>query len=73
MGERGVIYRPDTERRSDCFYTRLAQQFNAVVHVDETSAVEPLDVGQVRSDGGAPVTFPTAIQSLRKCDENQRH
>ena len=34
----GVIYRPDTERQSH-FYTRLAQQFDAAIHIDETSAV----------------------------------
>ena len=57
----GVIYRPDTERRSHYFYTRLAQQFDAVIHIDETSAVEPLDVGQVWSDSEAPETFPSGI------------
>ena len=57
----GVIYRPDTERQSHYFYTRLAQQFDAVIHIDETSAVEPLDVGQVWSDRKAPETFPSGI------------
>ena len=57
----GVIYRPDTERQSHYFYTRLAQQFDAVTHIDETSAVEPLDVGQVWIDGEAPETFPSGI------------
>ena len=55
----GVIYRPDTERQSHYFYTRLAQQFDAVIHIDETSALEPLDVGQVWSDREAPETFPS--------------
>ena len=57
----GVIYRLDTERQSHYFPTRLAQQFDAVIHIDETSAVEPLDVGQVWSDGEAPETFPSGI------------
>ena len=57
----GVIYRPDTERQSHYFSTRLAQQFDAVIHIDETSAVEPLDVGQVWIDGEAPETFPSGI------------
>ena len=39
----GVIYRPDTERWSHYFETRLSQQFDAVVHVDHTHAVVPLD------------------------------
>ena len=69
----GVIYRPDTERQSHYFYTRLARQFDAVIHIDEASAVEVLDEGQVWSDGEAPETFPSGIQSFRKCDENERY
>ena len=57
----GVIYRPDTERQSHYFYTRLAQQFDAVIHIDETSALEPLDEGQVWSDGEVPETFPSGV------------
>ena len=57
----GVIYRSDTERQSHYFYTRLDQQIDAVIHIDETSAVEPLDVGQVWSDREAPETFPSGI------------
>ena len=38
----GVIYRPETERISHYFHARLAEQFDAVVHFDETRAVEPL-------------------------------
>ena len=57
----GVIYRPDTERQSHYFYTRLAQQYDAVIHIDDTSAVEPLDVGPVWIDGEVPETFPSGI------------
>jgi len=57
----GVIYRPDTERQSHYFYTRLAQQFDAVIHIDETSALEPLDMGQVWIDGELPETFPSGL------------
>ena len=56
-----MIYRPDTERQSHYFYTRLDQQIDAVIHIDETSAVEPLDVGQVWSYGEAPETFPSGL------------
>ena len=56
-----MIYRPDTERQSHYFYTRLAQQYDAVIHIDDTSAVEPLDVGPVWIDGEAPETFPSGI------------
>jgi erythromycin esterase-like protein len=38
----GVAYEPRTERRSHYFNMRLARQFDAVVHLDVTTAVEPL-------------------------------
>jgi erythromycin esterase-like protein len=38
----GVVYLPETERFSHYFEARLSQQFDAVIHWDETRAVEPL-------------------------------
>jgi erythromycin esterase-like protein len=38
----GVVYAPATERQSHYFPTRLAQQFDAIVYFDRTSAVAPL-------------------------------
>src|ERR687891_1019426 len=40
----GVIYRPETERLSHYFRARLPDQFDAVLHIDETSALEPLEL-----------------------------
>ncbi len=42
----GVIYRPETERSSHYFYAAMPNQFDAVFHLDETSAVEPFDSDQ---------------------------
>lgn len=39
----GVIYLPQTERESHYFWTSLSNQFDALFHLDETSALEPLD------------------------------
>lgn len=39
----GVIYRPDTERRSHYFFSRLPCQFDTIIHIDQTTAVKPLD------------------------------
>ena len=39
----GVIYVPQTERRSHYFHARLPEQFDFVLHFDETRAVEPLE------------------------------
>jgi erythromycin esterase-like protein len=57
----GVIYRPGTERQSHYFHTRLDHQFDALLHIDETNALEPLDVGQAWIDREAPETFPTGV------------
>ena len=57
----GVIYRPETERQSHYFHTRLANQFDAMIHIDETSALEPLDKSQEWNTGEAPETFPSGI------------
>ncbi|MDB6123725.1 MAG: hypothetical protein JWQ71_2718 [Pedosphaera sp.] len=39
----GVIYRPESERMSHYFHARLPEQFDAVLHFDQTRAVEPLE------------------------------
>ncbi|HWL92513.1 MAG TPA: erythromycin esterase family protein [Phycisphaerae bacterium] len=39
----GVVYRPDTERLSHYFHTRVSEQFDALIHFDQTSAVEPFE------------------------------
>jgi erythromycin esterase-like protein len=38
----GVIYAPRTERQNHYFTARLIDQFDAVIHVDRTTAVEQL-------------------------------
>jgi erythromycin esterase-like protein len=57
----GVIYRPDTERISHYFRTRLPNQFDAVLHFDETRAVEPLERNAEWEKGEVPETFPFAV------------
>jgi len=57
----GVIYRPETERHSHYFHTRLDQQFDAIVHIDETSSLKPLETGVAWSNREAPETYPSGI------------
>lgn len=57
----GVIYRPETERASHYFRADLAQQFDVVVHIDHTRAVEPLERTPRWTAGDAPETFPFAV------------
>lgn len=57
----GVIYRPDTERLSHYFHARLSEQFDAVIHFDETRAVEPLERTAAWEAGEVPETFPSGM------------
>jgi erythromycin esterase-like protein len=40
----GVIYSPETERFSHYFFTHLPYQFDCIIHFDDTTAVQPLDM-----------------------------
>jgi erythromycin esterase-like protein len=57
----GVVYRPETERVSHYFEARLPRQFDAVIHFDETRAVEPLDRTAGWDVGEPPETYPTGL------------
>lgn len=57
----GVIYRPETERQSHYFWARLPDQFDAVLHFDETRAVKPLESTADWETGELPETFPFAV------------
>jgi erythromycin esterase-like protein len=56
----GVIYRPETERASHYFAARLPGQFDIVVHVDRTRALEPLEKWG-RHEIDLPETYPTGV------------
>jgi erythromycin esterase-like protein len=57
----GVIYRPETERLSHYFQTCLPAQFDAVIHFDETRALEPLERTSEWDTGELPETYPTTL------------
>jgi erythromycin esterase-like protein len=57
----GVIYRPETERRSHYFDARLGDQFDAVIHLDHTRALEPLERTSLWDRGEPPDTYPTGV------------
>jgi erythromycin esterase-like protein len=59
----GVIYRPETERSSHYFRAKLPEQFDAVLHIDETSALEPLETWSHDEAAAAdlPETYPTGV------------
>jgi len=57
----GVVYRPEDERRSHYQFARLSDQFDAVIHVDRTHAVEPLEKTIHWEHGEVDETYPTGL------------
>ena len=57
----GVIYLPETERISHYFHAMLPRQFDAMIHIDETQALEPLDRSAGFIAEEAPETFPSGV------------
>ena len=59
----GVNYRPENERASHYhyFYARLPEQFDAVLHFDETHAVRPLERTSGWLDPDLPETYPFRV------------
>ena len=57
----GVVYRPVTERVSHYFMASLPHQFDAVLHIDETRALEPLDLVEHWQVNEEPETYPFGI------------
>jgi erythromycin esterase-like protein len=57
----GVVYRPETEFESHYFQASLSEQFDAIIHFDQTRAVEPLEpIAEIILDEPAE-TFPSGI------------
>jgi len=57
----GVIYLPRTERQSHYFSAQMAVQFDAVIHIDRTTAVTPLDPGGGWHSEEPPETYPGGL------------
>lgn len=57
----GVVYLPATELASHYFLASLSDQFDAVIHFDQTRAVEPMEPISAGDEGEPPETFPSGI------------
>lgn len=57
----GVIYLPQTERQSHYFHVRPSDQFDAMIHIDHTRALEPLEPTSVWVAGETPETYPSGL------------
>ncbi|MFC3458465.1 erythromycin esterase family protein [Massilia haematophila] len=57
----GVLYLPRSERQSHYFNAQMAQQFDAIIHIDRTDALVPLDATSGWHSGEPPETYPEGI------------
>ena len=57
----GVIYRPETERQSHYYEACLPEQFDALIHLDQTRALEPLERNSEWERGELPETYPEGL------------
>jgi erythromycin esterase-like protein len=57
----GVLYLPESERVSHYFHARLPEQFDYVLHFDDTRAVEPLEKNALWEAGEVAETFPSGL------------
>jgi erythromycin esterase-like protein len=57
----GVVYRPETELPSHYFRADVARQFDALVHIDQTTALQPLVIGEHWERHEAPDTYPSGL------------
>ncbi|MDC8759093.1 erythromycin esterase family protein [Janthinobacterium fluminis] len=58
----GVIYRPDTERISHYFHADPARQFDALIHIDRSTALRPLEYSpHWKPREEVPETYPFGV------------
>jgi erythromycin esterase-like protein/predicted phosphoribosyltransferase len=57
----GVIYLPQTERQSHYFHVRPSDQYDAMIHIDTTRALEPLEPTSLWIAGETPETYPSGL------------
>jgi erythromycin esterase-like protein len=59
----GVVYRPETERLSHYMATWPARMYDVLVHVDDSTALEPLDreAVAVGAEAEPPETYPYGV------------
>ncbi|HJQ19605.1 MAG TPA: erythromycin esterase family protein [Gemmatimonadaceae bacterium] len=59
----GVVYRPETERWSHYYDVVLPKQFDAIIHIDETTALRALEPGEEWEAGvqEPPEAYPSGL------------
>lgn len=57
----GVLYLPATERQSHYYHVRPSDQYDAMIHIERTRAVQPLEPTSVWVEGETPETYPSGL------------
>jgi erythromycin esterase-like protein len=57
----GVLYLPQTERQSHYYFARLPEQFDAMIHIDKTTALKPLEETALWHKGEVFETYPAGL------------
>jgi len=57
----GVIYRPDTEKASHYSKTNICKEYDSIIFMDETHAIEPID---------KTIPWEKQLDQIKKVDDN---
>jgi erythromycin esterase-like protein len=57
----GVVYLPETERQSHYYYVSVPAQFDALIHIDVTGALESLERSAHLEAEELPETYPSGM------------
>ena len=57
----GVLYLPQSERMSHYYFSKLSQQFDAIIHIDHSHALQPLETTGLWRETEMLETYPTGL------------
>jgi len=57
----GVVYQPERERQAHYYHASLGDELDAIIHIDHTRALEPLEPAAPTARGESPETYPTGL------------
>lgn len=57
----GVVYNPEFERFGNYVPTDLTRRYDALLFINDTHALHPLHMPEVKEDVDLPETFPTGL------------
>ena len=57
----GVLYLPQSERMSHYYFSKLPEQFDAIIHIDHSHEVKPLETTGLWHETELVETYPTGL------------